>query len=240
MYYVLLISCLNDYVDYANPELLCVWERVCVCSCVRVLYLLCSDRWGNYLSLLFIYLNCLQKVSIHTFVLTTAIYYSTVFIGLFIGLFITEFIYHFALSCKAVGSCFWRWDCCKLSFLHKMSINHSEGLSEYSLLWCSDFRPVEPRLRPQSLCLGLLYRFILMQAKHCTEEQRLSVISLLFCSMSPRYSPVCLGPHHVSVPYNLYSIVNKLAIQSGITLSLPYHWSSLMSLAVLHFQCNQT
>lgn len=32
--------------------------------------------------------NCLQKVSMHMFVLTTTIYDSTVFICLFIGLFI--------------------------------------------------------------------------------------------------------------------------------------------------------
>lgn len=48
---------------------------------------------------------CLQKVSMHIFVLTTAIYNSTLFIGLFNGLFIIEFIDYYAMGCKVVGSC---------------------------------------------------------------------------------------------------------------------------------------
>lgn len=106
------LPCLNYHVDSANPDLMCesvyVSARVCV-------YLLCNDQRGNYLCvhrcslhlrLLYVQENCLQKVSMHTFVLTTAIYNSTVFISLFIGLFIIEFIYRFAMGCKAVGSCF--------------------------------------------------------------------------------------------------------------------------------------
>lgn len=91
------LPCLNYYVDSANPDFMCECEsmRVCVSVCVYV----CTSSAKT--SEVIIYVsppppsvactpgccvvlyrkNCLQKVSMHTFMLMTAIYNWTVFIS---------------------------------------------------------------------------------------------------------------------------------------------------------------
>lgn len=83
----------------------------------------------------------------HSFMSATAIYNSIVLIVLFIILFIIEVIYHVAASsksfCLEVEKC----------VLHKAGVLWWRRLTinEFSLLCCSDWRPVESSLWPQLL-----------------------------------------------------------------------------------------